>query len=65
MAKIGSIERNNKRKRLVKSLAAKRQELKSKIYSKDIAIDERFNLILKLASASLGMTLVPILTELI
>jgi len=49
MAKIGSIERNDKRKRLVKSLASKRKELKLKIYSKDLTIDERFNLVLKLA----------------
>jgi small subunit ribosomal protein S14 len=49
MAKIGSIERNDKRKRLVKSLASKRKELKEHIYSKDLPIDERFNLVLKLA----------------
>ena len=46
MAKIGSIERNNKRKRLVKSLASKRKKLKLEIYSKDLPIDERFNLVL-------------------
>jgi len=49
MAKIGSIERNNKRNRLAKSLASKREKLKLEIYSKDLPIDERFNLVLKLA----------------
>lgn len=49
MAKVSSIERNDKRKRLVKSLASKRKELKSKIYTKDLPIDERFNLVIELA----------------
>ena len=40
MAKVSSIERNNKRKKLVKSLILKRKELKERIYSKDLAIDE-------------------------
>ena len=48
MAKIGSIQRNDKRKRLVKSFMSKRKELKEKIYSKDLPIDERFNFVLKL-----------------
>lgn len=49
MAKVSSIQRNDKRKKLVKSLASKRGELKSQIYSKDLPIEERFNLVLKLA----------------
>lgn len=49
MAKIASIKRNDKRKKLANSLAAKRKELKSQIYSKDLPIDERFGLVLKLA----------------
>ncbi len=49
MAKISSIKRNDKRKKLANSLAAKRDKLKSKIYSKDIPIEERFGLVLELA----------------
>jgi len=49
MAKIASIKRNDKRKKMANSLAVKRKELKLKIYSKDTPIDERFGLVLKLA----------------
>lgn len=49
MAKIGSIQRNDKRKRLVKSLRAKREALSSKIHQKDLPLEERFELVMKLA----------------
>ncbi len=50
MAKTGSINRNNKRKKLAKSLAPKRAKLKAQIYKKDLPLEERFNLVMKLAS---------------
>ena len=49
MAKIGSVQRNNKRKRLVKSLKSKRSALHGKIYQKDLPLEERFELVMKLA----------------
>lgn len=49
MAKTGSIQRNDKRKRLVKSLGNKRKLLKSAIMKKDLPLEERFNLVIKLA----------------
>lgn len=49
MAKIGSIQRNDKRKRLVKSLNNKRKALKSEIMKKDLPLEERFDLVVKLA----------------
>jgi len=49
MAKIGFIQRNNKRKKLVKSLSNKRKMLKSEIMKKDLSLEERFYLVVKLA----------------
>ena len=49
MAKTGSVERNDKRKRLVKSLKAKREALNSKIHQKDLPLEEGFELVMKLA----------------
>jgi small subunit ribosomal protein S14 len=49
MAKVGSVERNDKRKRLVKSLKAKREALNSQIHQKDLPLEERFELVMKLA----------------
>ncbi len=49
MAKIASVERNNKRKKMVASNEAKRKKIKSQIYNKDLTMDERFGLVLKLA----------------
>jgi small subunit ribosomal protein S14 len=49
MAKVSSIERNNKRKRLAKSLSNKRATLKAKIYDKTIPLEERFSLVMALA----------------
>lgn len=50
MAKTGTIERNNKRKRIVKSFENKRKALSEKIYDKNISLEERFGLVIKLAS---------------
>ena len=49
MAKNGSIQRNNKRKRLAKSLGNKRKALKSAIMKKNLPLEERFDLVVKLA----------------
>lgn len=43
------IERNNKRRRMSKSLSGKRAKLKAIIMNKDLPIDERFQATLKLA----------------
>ena len=50
MAKVSSVERNLKRKRMTKSLASKRGALKEKIYDKNLSISERFALVAKLAA---------------
>ena len=49
MAKSGSIQRNNKRKRLVASLKPKRDRLSTEIHNKDLSLEERFALVIKLA----------------
>lgn len=49
MAKKCSVERDNKRRRLGKSLAAKRAKLKAVIANKEAAMEERFAAVLKLA----------------
>lgn len=49
MAKVCMIERENKRKKLVKRYKTKREELKAVIRDKDIPADERFQAMLKLA----------------
>lgn len=49
MAKKCSIERNEKRRRLTKSLASKRAALKAVIASKEAPMEERFAAVLKLA----------------
>lgn len=49
MAKLGSIQRNDKRKRLVKSFSNKRKSLKTEIMKKDLPLEERFSLVVKLA----------------
>jgi small subunit ribosomal protein S14 len=50
MAKIGSIEKNNRRIKLVKSMAPKRAKLKEQIYNKTTSLEERFRLVMLLAS---------------
>lgn len=49
MATCASIERNNKRKKMAKSCSKKRQELKSKIMNKELSLEDRFALTIKLA----------------
>ena len=49
MAKIGSRQRNEKRKRLVKSFSNKRKALKFAVMKKDLPLEERFDLVVKLA----------------
>lgn len=50
MAKCCSINRNNKRKKLVKRDAAKRAKLKEIVMNRDLPIEERFAMTVKLAS---------------
>ncbi len=49
MAKTCSLERNDKRRRLTKSHAAKRAKLKALIRNKDTSPEDRFAAVLKLA----------------
>ena len=49
MAKTSSIEKNNKRKRLVKQYAPKRAKLKAITKDQSVPLDERFAAQLKLA----------------
>jgi small subunit ribosomal protein S14 len=49
MAKTGSIERNDKRKRMVKKFASKRARLKAKANDESLPLEERFDARLKLA----------------
>lgn len=49
MAKTGSIERNNRRKRLVKQYAGRRARLKAVALDESLPLEERFEARLKLA----------------
>ena len=49
MAKTSSVEKNNKRRRMVANAAAKRKALKAVIMDKGVPMDERFRAQLKLA----------------
>ena len=49
MAKKSSIEKNNRRKRMVKNAAPKRAKLKAIAYNKELPIEDRFAASLKLA----------------
>ena len=49
MAKTGSIQRKKKKKKLVKSFESKRAALNSQIHQKDLPLEERFALVMKLA----------------
>jgi small subunit ribosomal protein S14 len=49
MAKTSSVEKNNRRRRLVKQYANKRAKLKAIVQSKDVTMEERFTAQLKLA----------------
>ncbi|WP_341788288.1 30S ribosomal protein S14 [Rickettsia endosymbiont of Lasioglossum villosulum] len=52
MAKVSSIKKNEKRKKLSQSLHNKREKLKNKIYDKNISLEERFSLVMSLAQLS-------------
>jgi small subunit ribosomal protein S14 len=49
MAKTSSIEKNNRRRKMTKSFAAKRARLKAIAYDKKLPLEERFEAQLKLA----------------
>lgn len=49
MAKTSSVEKNNRRRKLVKQYANKRAKLKAIIQNKELSIEERFAAQLKLA----------------
>jgi small subunit ribosomal protein S14 len=49
MAKTSSIERNNKRQRLAKQFAARREKLKKAALDENLPLEERFAARLKLA----------------
>jgi small subunit ribosomal protein S14 len=50
MAKVSVVERNKKRQKMYNSFAKKRDELKKKIYNKELDLGDRFDAVLKLAS---------------
>ncbi|MFY9589490.1 30S ribosomal protein S14 [Rickettsia endosymbiont of Halotydeus destructor] len=49
MAKLSSIKKNERRKKISQSLYSKRTKLKNKIYDKNISLEERFSLVITLA----------------
>ncbi|MDE3027075.1 MAG: 30S ribosomal protein S14 [Paracoccaceae bacterium] len=49
MAKTSSINRNNKRRKMAKSMGSKRAKLKALVMKKDTPMEERFAAALKLA----------------
>ena len=49
MARKGSIEANEKRKKIASSFRKKRTELKKVVQDKRVSVDERFQAVLKLA----------------
>jgi small subunit ribosomal protein S14 len=49
MAKTSSVEKNNRRRKMVKQYAAKRARLKAIVQSKTVTMEERFTAQLKLA----------------
>ena len=49
MAKTSSVEKNNRRRKLVNQYANKRAKLKAIVQSKDVTMEERFTAQLKLA----------------
>lgn len=49
MAKKGMVEKNNRRKKLVKQFSAKRSALKTIINNRELDVEERFAATLKLA----------------
>lgn len=49
MAKVSSVEKNNKRMKLVKKFQEKRKALKAIIMNKQTSMEDRFEAVLKLA----------------
>lgn len=49
MAKVSSIQKNNRRKKNAQSAYNKRAKLKEKIYDKTLSLEERFSLVMTLA----------------
>ena len=49
MAKVSAVNRNNKRRKLVKQLGNKRAQLKALIADKEAPMEERYAAVLKLA----------------
>jgi small subunit ribosomal protein S14 len=50
MAKTSSVEKNNRRRKMVKQYAGKRKELKAIIMNQDLPLEDRFRAQLKLAA---------------
>jgi len=50
MAKTSSVEKNNRRREMVKRFSAKRKELKAIIMDQDLPLEDRFRAQLKLAA---------------
>jgi small subunit ribosomal protein S14 len=48
MAKISSIEKNKKRRKMTQVFEKKRRDLKAKIYDKTLSLEDRFSLIIAL-----------------
>ncbi|MBN9543451.1 MAG: 30S ribosomal protein S14 [Alphaproteobacteria bacterium] len=49
MAKKSAVEKNNRRKKMAKSAANKRADLKATIYNKNTSLEERMEAVFKLA----------------
>ncbi len=49
MARKGIIENNNRKKRICQKYLTKREDLKKKIYDKNISLEDRFALVLDLS----------------
>ena len=58
MAKLSSVEKNNRRKRMVERDLLKRKKLKTIIMNKNLPLEERFNASLKLAKLPRNAALV-------
>ncbi len=63
MAKKSSIEKNNRRKRMVKNAAAKRERLKAIIADKTLPMEERFAATLKLAEMPRNSSVVRVMNR--
>lgn len=50
MAKLSSVEKNNRRRRMAKQAAPRRERLKAIIMNRELPIEERFDAQLKLAA---------------